>query len=434
MSKETDIPIEEILARDELDRGAIEELRRRALTGLKDRTAIEQFAASLASASQASARQKRGVALAVLGRHEEAVPVLEAAQPSSPARLLLGQCYRELGHFEKAAAVLRGLNPDGWTRFEIDMELASTASAAGRVDEAMAALEAHRGQAQEEPEYHFQFGCAREAAGDREGAAQAYQAALDCGDHAEAAFRLGRLADLYGDDELARASYERCLKGASLYVNALINLGMLLEDAGDYLRASECYGRALRLDPTNERARMFLQDTQASTTMYIDEDMQRRADRRNQVLETPVTDFELSVRSRNCLQKMGVRTLGDLAQCTESELLTYKNFGETSLREIKTLLTSKGLHLGMGREAEVAAGRRARSPAAADSGLLARPGDELELSVRGRNCLQHLQVRTVGELVECTEAELLACKNFGQTSLNEIKTKLAELGLTLREP
>jgi len=434
MSKETVVPTEEILARDEWDREAIEELRGRALTALKDRTAIDRWAASLAEESRGPARQKRGVALALLGRHEEALPGLEAAPPSSPARLLLGQCYRELGRFEEAIAALQRLNPDGWSRFDIDMELAGTASAAGNPDEAMAALKRHRERARGKPEYHFQLGCALEAAGDGDVAAQAYQAALDGGEHPGAAFRLGRLADRHGDDELARTSYERCLSGAALYVNALINVGMLYEDAGDYSRAAECYGRALRLDPTNDRAKMFLKDTQASTTMYIDEDMQRRVDRRNQILETPVTDFELSVRSRNCLHKMGVRTLGDLAQCTETELLTYKNFGETSLREIRSLLGSKGLRLGMGREAEVVAGRSTRSAGAANSELLAKSTDELGLSVRGRNCLQRLQIRTVGDLVQCTEAELLACKNFGQTSLSKVKTKLAEHGLLLREP
>ena len=56
----------------------------------------------------------------------------------------------------------------------------------------------------------------------------------------------------------------------------------------------------------------------------------------------PITDFELSVRSRNCLKKMNIRSLGDLLKTTEQELLSYKNFGETSLNEIKALLDAKG--------------------------------------------------------------------------------------------
>jgi len=80
--------------------------------------------------------------------------------------------------------------------------------------------------------------------------------------------------------------------------------------------------------------------------MYYDEDAQKKRDRMSQVLGIPVTDFELSVRSRNCLQKMGVMTLGDLCRTTEQELLGSKNFGETSLTEIKDMLASKGLKLG----------------------------------------------------------------------------------------
>src|SRR5256714_8014046 len=72
----------------------------------------------------------------------------------------------------------------------------------------------------------------------------------------------------------------------------------------------------------------------------------RRGDRRSQVLDIPITDFELSVRSRNCLKKMNIRSLGDLLRTTEQELLSYKNFGETSLNEIKSLLAQKGLRLG----------------------------------------------------------------------------------------
>jgi DNA-directed RNA polymerase subunit alpha len=57
---------------------------------------------------------------------------------------------------------------------------------------------------------------------------------------------------------------------------------------------------------------------------------------------------------------------------------------------------------------------------------------ELDLSVRSRRIVDLLKIRSIGDLSNKTEAELLACPNFGQTSLNEIKTKLDELGLSLR--
>jgi len=57
--------------------------------------------------------------------------------------------------------------------------------------------------------------------------------------------------------------------------------------------------------------------------------------------------------------------------------------------------------------------------------------DEMELSVRSYNCLKNANIRTIGELVQKTEAEMLKTKNFGRKSLNEIKEILATMGLSL---
>jgi len=156
------------------------------------------------------------------------------------------------------------------------------------------------------------------------------------------------------------------------------------------------------------------------------------------VLEIPVTDFELSVRSRNCLRKMNIRSLGDLIRHTEQELLSYKNFGETSLQEIKEMLTSKNLYLGMAMDAAEAAtaegigllGLRPAAPPSRERGpsvLL----EDLELSARSRKALERLGMKTLGDISQLTEAKLLACKNFGETSLDEVKQALTRYKLTL---
>jgi len=135
---------------------------------------------------------------------------------------------------------------------------------------------------------------------------------------------------------------------------------------------------------------------------------------------------------------MNIRTIGDLLRITETELLSFKNFVETSLNEVRTILESKGLHLGMALEEGVQFSSPAPAEEAppvvpeADQGLLSRAVDELQLSVRSRKCLQKLTIRTLGQLARTTEAELLGCKNFGITSLNEIKRALANVGLSLR--
>jgi DNA-directed RNA polymerase subunit alpha len=57
--------------------------------------------------------------------------------------------------------------------------------------------------------------------------------------------------------------------------------------------------------------------------------------------------------------------------------------------------------------------------------------DELELSVRASNCLKNAQIKTISELVQKTEHEMLKTKNFGRKSLNEIKEVLHSMGLRL---
>jgi DNA-directed RNA polymerase subunit alpha len=62
---------------------------------------------------------------------------------------------------------------------------------------------------------------------------------------------------------------------------------------------------------------------------------------------------------------------------------------------------------------------------------LAKPIQELELSVRASNCLESGKVETVGQLARMTEADILKIRSFGKTSLREVKRKLADLGLSL---
>jgi DNA-directed RNA polymerase subunit alpha len=66
--------------------------------------------------------------------------------------------------------------------------------------------------------------------------------------------------------------------------------------------------------------------------------------------------------------------------------------------------------------------------------LLERPLADLELSVRARNCLDSANLKTLRDLVQMSEAEVMALKNLGKTSLTEIKSKLSELGLVLGNP
>jgi DNA-directed RNA polymerase subunit alpha len=68
-----------------------------------------------------------------------------------------------------------------------------------------------------------------------------------------------------------------------------------------------------------------------------------------EMLSKPIEELDLSVRSANCLKNANIRTLGDLVQRTEREMLSTKNFGRKSLDEIKDVLASLGLSFGMAR-------------------------------------------------------------------------------------
>src|SRR5947209_6777328 len=155
-----------------------------------------------------------------------------------------------------------------------------------------------------------------------------------------------------------------------------MNLAVLYEDNNHYDEAHRCLDAVLRTDPNNTRARLYMKDVESARSMYYDDD-DRRAGSANRVLEIPITDFELSVRSRNCLKKMNIRSLGDLLKTTEQELLSYKNFGETSLNEIKALLASKGLRLGQAVEDPKAAALRRPATATAAAPLAGNVAPEI---------------------------------------------------------
>ncbi|MBI4455743.1 MAG: DNA-directed RNA polymerase subunit alpha [Acidobacteria bacterium] len=67
----------------------------------------------------------------------------------------------------------------------------------------------------------------------------------------------------------------------------------------------------------------------------------------NENLQKSVEELELSVRSYNCLKNANIKTIGELVQKTEAEMLKTKNFGRKSLNEIKEILQEMGLHFGM---------------------------------------------------------------------------------------
>lgn len=273
--------------------------------------------------------------------------------------------------------------------------------------------------------------------GDRLGAVEAFRKAVDLGSGDGIAFRLAFILDQLGEEDEAVDIYERLSSTDRPHINSLYNLAVIYEDRGDYHSAERKLKQILDTDPTHKRANLAMKDVIASQNMYYDEEEARDLAKQSALFNMPVTDFELSVRARNCLRKMNIRTLGDLLKVTETELLSYKNFGDTSLVEIKEMLTLKGLRLGQAIDsggmsrahAEVLEALKGEAP----EHILNKPISQLNLSVRARKALQQLGIGTVGELAIRTEAELMGIKNFGATSLVEIKEVLSQFGLGFRK-
>ncbi|MCF4005937.1 DNA-directed RNA polymerase subunit alpha [Corynebacterium uropygiale] len=91
---------------------------------------------------------------------------------------------------------------------------------------------------------------------------------------------------------------------------------------------------------------------------------------------------------------------------------------------------------GLARELNTSAEGIEIGPSPQESEFIAAfatPIEDLNFSVRSYNCLKRQEIHTVGELAECTESDLLDIRNFGQKSINEVKIKLASLGLTLKD-
>jgi DNA-directed RNA polymerase subunit alpha len=374
-----------------------------------------------------------GIGLHMLGQFKAAIEKLQSASDCKEKFLYLGMALRDTGDYDgslKAFDKAAGKKADS---LAVSLEKAETLRVAGKFDESLAEIGKCSNFEKVSADYHFQLGRVQENLGLYEDGIDNFEVAIDLdNDHQKALFHLGYSHDLRGNDLDAVDYYKEATKAGPPHVNSLLNLAVLYEDMGEYKRAQDCVSSVLMSHPNHQKAILFLKDIESSMVMIYDEEKEKLKTRHCQTLEIPISDFELSVRSRNCLKKMNIHTLGDLLRITEAELLSYKNFGETSLVEIKKILDEKTLTLGMELE-ENGSAAMAEIPEGANQELIGKHVDDLELSVRAKRALGRLGTKTVGELISKTEAELLGCKNFGVTSLEEIKERLEKLGLSLRK-
>jgi DNA-directed RNA polymerase subunit alpha len=430
-----------LVEHEDCDAGTVQKLRNGLSQGGTQLRSLREAAETLQKKLEAGAgikaklHLKLGIAYYFLGYMERAAENLQHAE-TALAAFYLGKALVARGRFDDALKAFDRAEKSGYTGSQVQLQRAGVFVKQGDSTSAKGVLGKHKELESHSAEYHFQMAGVHRAEGDKAGAVKSLERSVELDpSHTGALFQLGYLNDLAGNDDEAIGYYERCLKYPPITIGAVNNLGILYEDNGKYDQAVECYSRMLKADPTDDRARLFLKDAQASQTMYYHADDDTPMSRFAQVLDASVTDFELSVRARNCLKKMNIRTLGDLTRVTEQQLLASKNFGETSLEEIQELMRSKGLRVGQSINEGLPYEPRYRPQqqlSAEEQAVLGKPVTELNLSVRARKCMSRLGITVLGDLTNRTADELLEAKNFGVTSLSEVREKLQVYGLKLR--
>jgi DNA-directed RNA polymerase subunit alpha len=442
MAEQMTTDVRAILDRDPFDASAVADLREVLGRDPSRYRTLRDAAATIADREKdkpkPTTRLRLGVADCLLGRYKASLDHLTKAGDVGLAHYFRGLALENLQRWDDAAEAFGAAAKAGFDPKRSELHRVGALRRGGKIDEARKLLDKLAAAGGTSAEYHYQRGSMLAAEGDLVAAAAEFEKALEQErDHTGALFELAYINDLYGNDEEAIHYYSQCIRRPPVPLAALVNLGILYEDEMRFRDAEECYRQVLGFDPNHPRARLFFKDVSASKDMFYDETTEKMNDRMRQLMEIPVNDFELSVRSRNCLRKLNIRTLGDLTRTTEQALLASKNFGETSLSEIKEMMTSKGLRLGMALES----GARPHSTMAAppleevspeERAMLAKPISDLNLSVRARKCMTKLNVQTVGDLISYTGDQLLECKNFGVTSLNEVRDKLGQLGMKLK--
>ncbi len=363
----------------------------------------------------------RTAALAfALGKFSDAEELIDPKEAAGQA--LLGLINAELGEYGDAKA---NFQTAAKSVAEAKGELVRVLLDAGEDDAAEKAL----ANVAEGAERDFLNGRLLEARSQIEAAIKAYEAALEADpQNVEAAFKIGVLLDRIGDDDLAAEHYLVCADATPPYLPAVTNLGILYEERGESNAALDCFRQVLAYNPRDRRALTLLRDAKASRTMYYDEREERERERMEKIMRTSVNDFELSVRSRNCLAKMNIFTLGDLLRITEQEMLSYKNFGETSLKEVKEMLAARNLRLGMFREGDE------RSISKADQKILGESVEKLELANKSAQVLENLGVSRIGDLAQYTDLDLYRAPGSGQSVVQELATALGAYGVAVRKP
>ncbi len=438
----TALDLKGTLTTEDLSPDKLHEVRREVHCHVDLRSQLDELLAdfgtkvakSLSSENKADVR--KGTALWMLGKSEEAIKLLEPARASKERSYILGVSYLEVGRPQDALASLKEASEADGSDAHVSASYCEAKIKAGKYDEAETHVE--KLMKKDGAQGLYLKGLLADLQGYHDEAMKCYEKALEVEPgHPSALFRLAYIMDLTGEDSRALELYEQLRKMRPMHLNTVMNLGVLYEDRGEYERAIQCYQTVLDYYPGHGRADLYLKDAQASLTMFYDEDAARREAKVAQILGQPVAEISFSPRVRTALQKLGVNSLAELVAKSEEDLLQIPNFGRTSLRELKEFLSSKGLSLasasGPGGVVEPAI---EEAPVITDGPVneetLKKNLSDLEWSGRIRKVYEKMSVVTVGDLLKRTEKDLLKSKNLGVTSIKEIRKKLGQLGVSMK--
>lgn len=439
-TKKEDIDVGFLFEKDELSFEEILEFRRKLCSVGK---AFSKFASVLKELEPAKSKKlsetkagtRKGIGFWITNNLPEAITTLENAHSSKDRDYFLALAYNDAGQYGKAGELINKLYRDMPDELPVMLAYVDIKIKSGDVEDALAVLQKAKKDVRNKADIHYYFGLYYEHMGKYQESDKEYQNALRIeNDHAPTLFRMAYNADLNGSEETAMELYQRIRRPTR---NVLINMGILYEDKGNFAMARTCYHKVLNVIPNDERARLYAGDVEAAGDMFYDEELRRKELALRQLLNQPISDFRLSLRNRKLMEQMDIRTLGDLVKMTEDELLKSKNFGQKSLSEVKDLLARRGLSMRhpeqpfsielLAREQTLVAPQKTES-------LLNKSVFEIDWSARVRSAMDKLKIYTLGDLVNKTEYDFLGIRNFGATSLDEIRARLKQMGLSLATP
>lgn len=417
------------LETEDAELGHFSQLRKEVHTYIELRRELERILDNFSTisrklSSESKAETRRGAALWLLGKVEDAIKVLEACRVTKERSFFLGISYLDIGKISLAHDLLKEAYLSDSSDFQILSHYCEAKIKLRNFEEAKGLLERMGKKYQGEPDFHYLEGLFEDMQNNVDKACVAYEQALELDNaHSKSLFRLAYNLDIAGEDKKAMEHYKQLREIRPINVNTMINLGVFYEDNNEYEKAVDCYNAILDYYPDHLRARLYLTDAQASLDMYYDEELARRRDRLEGAMKLPISDLDFPNRVKASLSRVGATTLGELVKKTEQELLELPSMGPAALKEINEVLRLKGLSLATRKEDENAVAEDA----------FTKPITDFEWQSRVKDIFDKMKIQTIGDLLKYTEKDLLKNRNLGLTSIKATREVLASMNLALKK-